>query len=170
MNFLDLAQQRYSCRKFAKKPVEPEKIEQVLAAAIAAPTAVNTQDFQLWLLTSEQAKADIRAASDYTFGAENFILLGCRKGGSWTRSFDGQNYTQVDGAIVGAHILLAMQDLGLGTTWVGYFDAPTLQQKYPEMQDYDLVGLFPFGYPAEDAQPAPSHYTRKTRDALVKEL
>lgn len=170
MDFLELAQQRYSCRKFADKPVEPEKVAKVLAAAIAAPTAVNTQDFKLWLLTSEQAKADIRAASAYTFGADNFILLGCRKGGSWTRKLDGTNFSQVDGAIVGTHIQLAMQDQGLGTTWVGYFDAPALQQKYPEMQDYDLIALFPFGYPAEDACPSASHYTRKAAEELVEQL
>ena len=33
MNFFDLAKERYSCRSFAEKEVEMEKIEKILEAA-----------------------------------------------------------------------------------------------------------------------------------------
>ena len=41
VNFLELAKERYSVRKFSDRPVEDEKLEKILEAAKAAPTARN---------------------------------------------------------------------------------------------------------------------------------
>ena len=38
-NFLDLAKERYSVRKFTDKPIEKDKLEKILEAAKVAPTA-----------------------------------------------------------------------------------------------------------------------------------
>lgn len=161
-NFMDLAKKRYSCRKFSEKPVPQEWIDQILNAAIAAPTAVNTQPFKLWVMASEEAQKTIRQVTDYHFGANAFIVVGARKEGAWTRSFDGHCFAEVDASIVATHIMLEIYDLGLATTWVGHFDAPELKKRYPQMADYDLIALFPVGYAAEDAMPAPAHTKRKS--------
>ena len=39
MDFMELAKKRYSVRKFSDKPVEKEKLEQILEAGNIAPTA-----------------------------------------------------------------------------------------------------------------------------------
>ena len=39
MDFLKLVRARYSVRQYQNRPVEPEKVEQLLEAAQAAPTA-----------------------------------------------------------------------------------------------------------------------------------
>lgn len=168
--FLDLAEKRYSCRKFSDRPVPQELVNKIIAAAIAAPTAVNTQPFRIWIMESRQAKEAIRKATSYTFGAEHFLLLGTRREDSWTRPFDQHNFAEVDAAIVATHMMLEISDLGLATTWVGYFDASALQKCYPQMGGYELIALFPFGYAAEDAVPSPSHSKRKTADALTEIL
>lgn len=170
MDFLTLANTRYSCRKFSDRPVMREDMEKILSAGIAAPTATNTQSFKLWLLDSPEAKEMIHQFTAYTFGAERFILLGSQRGGSWTRSFDQKNYSEIDAAIVGTHIMLETAALGLATTWVGCFDAPKLQALYPQMAEYELIALFPIGYAAEDAAPAEAHYKRKSMEELVEHL
>jgi nitroreductase len=38
-DFLTLAHERYSCRQFSQKPIEQGKLDRVLEAAVAAPTA-----------------------------------------------------------------------------------------------------------------------------------
>ena len=43
MEFLELAKQRFSCRAFADKKVEQEKLEKILEAGRVAPTARNFQ-------------------------------------------------------------------------------------------------------------------------------
>ena len=54
MNFLDLAKERYSCRSFAEKEVEMEKIEKILEAARVAPTAVNYQPQRILILNDKE--------------------------------------------------------------------------------------------------------------------
>ena len=68
------------------------------------------------------------------------------------------------------HLMLAVADAGLGTTWVGNFDAPKLKALCPEMADYELVAIFPVGVPAAGAAPSPRHSQRKAREAVVKTL
>jgi len=66
--------------------------------------------------------------------------------------------------------MLAIEDAGLGSTWIGFFDVPKTKELFPEMKDYDLVALLPVGYKAEDAQPSDRHILRKAKDDFVKVL
>ena len=50
MDFLELAKNRFSLRKFSDKKVEKEKIDYILAAMQAAPTAVNFQPQRILVL------------------------------------------------------------------------------------------------------------------------
>ena len=43
MEFNDVLNRRYSCRAFAARGVEQEKVERILDAGRIAPTAVNKQ-------------------------------------------------------------------------------------------------------------------------------
>ena len=52
MEFIKLAQNRYSCRKFSDKAVEPEKLSLVLEAGRLSPTAVNGQPVTVKVLKS----------------------------------------------------------------------------------------------------------------------
>lgn len=170
MSFLDLAKERYSCRKLTAKKIEQEKIERILQAGIAAPTAKNGQAYKIWKFATPEAMEKIKAVTKFTFGAEFALLVGGLPEKSFDRPFDKFNFGQVDGAIVATHLMLAIQDEGLATTWVGYFDAPKLKEMFPEMKDYDLIAIFPIGYPAEDAAPSPRHSERREISDAVTEI
>ena len=66
MTFLELAQARFSVRKFTDKPVEKEKLDLILAAANLAPTAKNLQPHRIYILQSEQALAALSALTPMT--------------------------------------------------------------------------------------------------------
>ncbi len=172
MNFLDLANERYSCRSFSDRPVEKELLDKVIDAAIAAPTAVNMQPFRIWVMESEEAKAKLRESTRFSFNAETFLVVGYQDQAGWTRKYDGRPFADIDASIVATHMMLAITDLGLATTWVGHFNAPKLKQLCPQMQDYELIAIFPIGYPsAEEAgKPSPRHFERKSKDQLVETL
>ena len=172
MEFLQLAQERYSCRKFSDKPVEQEKLDKIIAAAIAAPTAVNFQPVKVWTMDSPRGLELVQQVTRYTFGAKHFMVVGGKTADAWTRGQDNYNFAGVDAAIVATHIMMEARDLGLDTTWVGSFDAPLLKKLCPEMADYELVVLFPIGY-AEDSKaggPGPLHGVRKSRAEMVTDL
>ncbi len=170
MNFFELARARYSCRKLTDAAIEPEKIDRILRAAIAAPTAKNAQSYTIWKIQSPEAFDKLKQVTPYTFGSALAFVVGAQKDGAFDRPFDKKNFAEIDAAIVATHLMLAIQDEGLGTTWVGWFDAPKLQELFPEMQGYELVAIFPVGYPAEDAKPHVRHEDRRPIEEVVVEL
>lgn len=169
-DFLQLAHDRYSCLDLSDRPVEAEKIDALVEAAVAAPTAVDRQPWHLWVVESPEAVERLSVLTRFSFGARVILMLGARADEAWVRKYDGRNFADVDASIVGTHIMLAAHDLGLGTTWVGHFDAPAVHEAFPETEGYDLVALFPIGYPAADAEPAAKHHERRPVEELVSRL
>ena len=55
MDFTELAQARYSVRKFSDKAVEPEVLKRILEAGLLAPTAKNNQPQRIYVLQSKEA-------------------------------------------------------------------------------------------------------------------
>ena len=170
MEFKELAQQRYSCRKFSDKPVEKKLLQRIIETSILAPTAVNKQPYKIFWMQSEKAKEAISKVTTYTFGAQEFLVVGYDESLAWTRKADKMNFACVDASIVATHMMLEIEAVGLATTWVGYFDAPMLQTLCPEMAGYGLIAIFPIGYAAEDAKPAPKHFLRNAPEEMTKVL
>lgn len=172
MTFSELVKARYSCRKFSDKPVEDSKLTAIIDAGISAPTAKNVQPVKIWLIKSPSALEKIRSCAPFPWmgNASAVIAVGGTEEGAFVRPSDNRNFQDVDASIVATHIMLAIHNEGLGSTWVGYFDAPKVKELFPEMKGYDLVALFPIGYPADDAMPADRHYIRKSFDDIVSVL
>ncbi len=172
MEFSELVHARYSCRKFSTKPVSDELISKILDAGIYAPTAKNVQPVKLWVMRSEDALAKIRSCTPFAWmgNAQAVIAVGGTAAGAFVRPSDGRNFEDVDASIVATHIMLAIHALGLGSTWVGYFDSVKAAELFPDMTGWDLVGLFPVGWPADDAEPSERHSVRKSVGEMVKIL
>ena len=167
MDFLEMAGKRFSCRNISDKPVEKEKIDKIIKAAIAAPTAHNLQPFHIWVIKKEEDIAKLKETTPCTFGASLFFVVGAKEEEGWIRKFDGRKFADVDATIVGTHMMLEIEDLGLATTWVGHFDSLKLKELFPMMEGHDLIAIFPVGYACEDAKPIPAHYERKGVDEIV---
>lgn len=169
-DFLQLARDRYSVRKFSSKPVEQDKIDKIIEAGKIAPTAVNFQPFKMFVFQSPDALARLGEAHHFPFvkSAPAVIIVGSNKDTAWTRNFDGQNYADIDASIAATHIMLEIHDLGLGSTWCGHFDQDKVKSLFPETEGYNLIAMFPIGYIADDAEPAKSHTEYKSDEELVK--
>lgn len=167
MEFLELAKKRYSCRQLSEKKVEQDKIEKILQAAQAAPTAVNKQPIHIWVMESKKAQEVVSRATSCTFNASLFFVIGTKKEEAWVREYDQQNFGDVDAAIVATHMMLEIEDLGLSTTWVGHFDPQPLKETYPVMKEYNLIALFPTGYASKEAIPSLRHTVRKDLKEIV---
>lgn len=169
-DFITLARDRYSCRSFSDTPVEDWKIERIIEAAIAAPTARNSQAWYVWSITDAVSQKVVRASTPFHFDAPALLVLGVRPEDAGASRMSGINFADIDGGIVGAHILLAAQDLGLGALWVGDFNADAIQEAFTETDDYRLIGIFPLGYPASDAEPSARHFARKSASEIFMEI
>lgn len=161
MNFDEVLNKRFSVRKFSSKKVEPEKREEILKSARSAPTAVNFQPQRFYVIESDEFLQAMKKCTKYTFDAPLIIVVCYDKKESWVRPFDDENGGSTDASIVGTYIMLKLLDLGLGTTWVGYFDPDELRKQLNLPPNIVPHAIFPIGYPADDVKPSPKHFERK---------
>lgn len=161
MEFAQLIRERYSVRRFTAEPVTDAELQSILEAARLAPTAVNKQPQRLLVLRSAGSLEKLRACTKYCFDAPLVIAVCANTAEAWVRPHDQDNSAVVDAAIVGTHLMLAVHNLGLGSTWVGFFDPVLFRRDFKLPAHIEPVALFPIGHPAPEAQPSPMHAKRR---------
>lgn len=171
-NFLDLAKDRWSVRKYQDKPIEDEKIQKILEAARVAPTAVNYQPQKIYILKSEDALDKIKGLCHFIFDAPIVFMVCYDKNQVWKSPFErGYNSGETDASIVATHMMLEAWDLGIGSVWVRGFDARKVHKAFNLPKNETITCLLPMGYPADDAVPyAPWHDVYKDIDVFTEEL
>ena len=167
MEFNDVLNRRYSCRAFAAPGVEPEKVDRILEAGRMAPTAVNRQPVHIWAVFRPETLEAIKGATRSNYGAPLLLVVGCRPAEAWVRRYDGKNGAGVDAAIVATYLMLAAENEGLSTLWVGSFDPALLRDILPGTEGYELVAMINVGYPAPESKPSAMHGVRKSVEELV---
>ena len=167
MEFNDVLNRRYSCRAFAAQGVEQEKVDRILEAGRIAPTAVNKQPVHIWAVSNPETLEAIKGVTRSNYGAPLILVVGCRPDEAWVRRYDGKNGAEVDAAIVATYLMLAAENEGLATLWVGSFDPALLQKILPGSEGYELVAMVNVGYPAAESEPSAMHGERKTKEELV---
>lgn len=85
-SFLDLAEVRFSVRKYAQTPVEQEKIDSILRAAQLAPTAKNLQPQHIYVLKSPEAIAKVNEVTSRAYKAP-VVFVVCYDQGRRQRAF-----------------------------------------------------------------------------------
>jgi len=161
MEVFEAIRTRYSCRNYLPKPVEEEKLLQVLEAARLAPSARNFQEWRLVVVTAPDTRQKLaEAACNQRFVGEAAVVIACCAETDGHVMRCGEKCYPIDVAIAIDHMALAARALGLGTCWIGAFDAPAVRGVLGIPTSVPVVELLTLGYPA-DAPPA-----RKSRHSL----
>ena len=66
--------------------------------------------------------------------------------------------------------MLAAENEGLATLWVGSFDPALLRDILPDAEGYELVAMINVGYPVPDSKPSAMHGVRKSVGELVTKV
>jgi nitroreductase len=149
--FLELSKSRYSVRSYAARPVEENKLARILEAGRVAPTACNNQPQRVKVITDASGLQKVDECTPCRFGAPVVLLICYDKAVCWKRSFDGALSGEVDASIVTTQMMLAAQDLGLGSCWVMYFDPIKARELFGLSDKIVPISMLPLGYPAQDA-------------------
>lgn len=166
-DFLELARERWSVRRFAPEQVSQEHMEKILEAGRMAPSACNYQPQRIFVLQSDEAIAKIRSFTHWAFNAPTVLMVCADVRESW-KNVDGHDSAEVDAAIALTHIMMEAWELGVGTTWVRGFDANALSREF-DLPDYlKPVALMPMGYPAPGTKPSNWHWRRKASEDLYR--
>jgi nitroreductase len=109
---------RRSIRKYTDRPVEPEKLDLLLQAAMAAPSAMNCKPWEFILVTDPEKLAQFRQR--LVFGDRNApaAIVVCGNPGLSTNPAARLFWVQ-DCSAATENILIAAVGLGLGTVWIG---------------------------------------------------
>ena len=121
---------RVSIRKYEDRPVEKEKILQILKAGMQAPSACNQQPWEFYVVTDKEKIRKLSGATPYSgcaAGAPVVIAPVYRKEGLVVQSM-----AQIDMSIAQENIWLETDALGLGGVWIGI--AP-MQDRMDEVHD-----------------------------------
>jgi nitroreductase len=115
---LDIIFRRRSIRKYTDRPVKPEKLDLLLQAGMAAPSAMNCKPWEFVVVTEAERLAQFRTR--LLFGDRNapaaIVVCGhpALSANPTARLFWVQ-----DCSAAAENILIAATGLGLGTVWIG---------------------------------------------------
>jgi len=112
--FMDLITKRRSIRRYAKRPVEPEKIERLVEAALRAPSGRDLKPWEFVVVTDTELIARLSKAKPH--GASFLqnaplaiaVCVDPQKSDVWVE----------DAAIATIFLHLAATDMGLGSCWI----------------------------------------------------
>lgn len=157
---------RASVRSFEERKVEPEKIELLMKAAMAAPSACNQQPWEFVVVTDPETLGRLSECSPYT-GCLRRAPLGiavCMR----TEGLRAPDYAQIDASAATENILLEAVHLGLGAVWLGIAPGPERMEAVrqvigaPEtIQPFCLVAC---GYPDKPVTPADRYDPARVHD------
>jgi nitroreductase len=146
---------RRSIRKFTEQPVEREKLELLLQAAMAAPTATNGQPWEYVVLTEQEVLEQLRKALPFAkmVAPAAICVLGSTR---MQKSKAGLKFWVQDCAAATENILLAAVSLGLGAVWIGVHPVNMFIRSVEDIlhlpegvQPFNLIMI---GYPAEEKE------------------
>lgn len=160
MDIFQVISDRRSIRKYQERPVEPEKLRQVLDAARLAPSWKNMQCWRFLVLASQAnrelllgAFPDDNPGKKALAGAPVVIVVCADPRESGVEN--GIEYYIADTAIAFEHICLAARGVGLGTCWMGWYDENKIKEALGIPAEVRVVGVTPLGYPDQDPKPRP---------------
>ena len=153
--FLEQIRHRRSIRKFQPHPVEPEKVEKLIEAALRSPSSRSICPWQFILVDQREILDKLATAKPHGGAFLKNAPLGIIVCADTTAS----DVWVEDTSIASIFIQLAAQELGLGSCWVQIRKREhNAQQKASEHiknllnipEHIEVESIMALGYPAEE--------------------
>ena len=137
MNFIEIAENRQSCRKYdATRMVEAEKLERILEVARLSPSACNGQPYQITVCTGEAAKKVAKATQGMgmnKFASDAPVLFVLSempyvKTAALGAKLKKNDYRSIDIGILAAYITAEATAQGLGTCILGWLEDAKIRE------------------------------------------
>lgn len=154
MDVLEAINERRSIRAFTDEKVSEKDVERLIDAARWAPSAGNTQPLELVVVKDKEMKRKLsEAALNQTFIQKApVVIVVCADLNRSSRGYGSRGkhlYSLQDTAAATENILLAAQELGLATCWVGAFRDKEVAKAVKAPRNMKPVAIVPVGHPAE---------------------
>lgn len=155
---LDNIATRTSIRDYEARPVEKEKIEKMLRAAMAAPTAMNKQPWHFVVVDQRNVLDALAGANPYAKMLKKapLAIVVC---GNTDKMIEGggRDFWIQDASAATENLLLAAHAMGLGAVWTGAYPSEerciSISKVLSLSDSLIPLNMIVVGYPAEHPQP-----------------
>jgi nitroreductase len=151
---LNFFTKRRSIRSYKDKPVEKEKIEFLLKAAMSAPSACNNQPWEIVVVTDEDIINKIKEKLPMARYNAPCAIVVC--GNTHLCRNTKQSWVQ-DCSAAMQNILLAATAIDLGSLWVGVYGVEPFVKSISKVMDLPShvipLGIAYIGYANEKKEP-----------------
>jgi nitroreductase len=172
MDVLDAIRSTHPCAQFQSRPIPPEKLKSVLAAARLAPSQRNLQPWRFVVVRDDETKrllaqASIRGkliaeapAVIVAFAVEEDIPVTI---GGYISAYP------LDVAVAVNQLQLAATAEGLGTRWLIEFHEDKVRAVLHVPEGVHPIAVIPIGFPAapNGSGAAPEDGDRKSPDEII---
>jgi nitroreductase len=165
MNVMECIEKRVSVRDYKKIPVEQEKLDAITEAMRLAPSAGNCQKWLFYVVTGEEAKKGLAAATEFPWVADAGAVIAAI-GTEKNVMTNGQRLDSIDLSIAAAFGVLEATDLGLGTCWLAHYLDEDVRRVLGLPDTCSVVALITVGY----AVKTPEGHMRKSREDVVRTI
>lgn len=153
---LDIVKKRRSIRKFSDEKVSDDDIKKILEIALHAPTAKNRNAVRYIVVKDKNRLEEL---SNYKVRNASFIKnAGAAIAVVSDKNIAPNTYYQ-DACIAATFLMLAVTDIGLGSTWVNVVDAvhesgksakDFLREFFDLDENYDVECIIAIGHIGEE--------------------
>ncbi len=155
---LDNIATRTSVRDYEARPVEKEKIEKMLRAAMAAPTAMNKQPWHFVVVDQRNVLDALAGTNPYAKMLKKapLAIVVC---GNTDKMIEGsgRDFWIQDASAATENLLLAAHAMGLGAVWTGAYPSEerciSISKVLSLSDNLIPLNMIVVGYPAEQPQP-----------------
>ncbi|MCD6376581.1 MAG: nitroreductase family protein [Caldisericaceae bacterium] len=163
MEALEAIYTRRSIRQFTDQPVEAEKIESLLRAAMQAPSAHNKQPWHFLIINDRSLLNQIADFHPYAKMLYKAPLALAVCGDLGKESND--RYLALNCAAATQNILLTAHGLNLGAVWIAVYPREERIKKIKLLLELPLhiipISLVAVGYPAQKVDPEDRYDPKK---------
>lgn len=155
---LDNIATRTSIRDYEARPVEKEKIEKMLRAAMAAPTAMNKQPWHFVVVDQRNVLDALAGANPYAKMLKKapLAIVVCGNTDNMIEG-GGRDFWIQDASAATENLLLAAHAMGLGAVWTGAYPSEerciSINKVLSLPDNLIPLNMIVVGYPAEQPQP-----------------
>lgn len=170
MEFKEVIEKRYSCKKYSSRQVEVTKLEAILNAGRLAPTAKNLQEQHVYVVQSPELLAKVDQITPCRYGAPTVLVVAFDKDNVFTYPGGKRDSGVEDASIVATHMILAAADEGVDSCWLNFFDPDKMAEALGLPENEEVLMVMDLGYAAEGAGPLENHSKRKALTETVSYL
>ena len=171
--FLELVNNRQSCRDFNDLPLERETLEKIVELGRLAPSACNSQPWKMYVVLEKEIRKKVAKTTQdclmnkFVDKAQAFIVLaetGATLKERIVAKFTNKHFVKYDIGELIAYLTLGAESLGVSSCIIGWVNEKNLKTVLSIPEDESVSIVIALGYSDIEKRPK----ARKDKEKVIK--